>query len=251
MIGAPKKGKDELSRKPTVDSFKIGGKLKGTLKDVANSLSTISFLEIAVESEAVTSAYVESRDINNKPYLFSLMKIKKNEINVVYSIPPTTAPKKRRIDIIRQLLNVLNVINEYYEVDNKTIYNLIEKAVKDVGELVDKKTTAIYVEYDTLKNENAILNKKVRVLEKEVEELRNKQYELKEKSNEVFIKMKKYEDPSDETLRVKILEWIKDHNGSINIPDFVSVYMNKSKIGEKRVEEILNQLVKEGYLSLK
>lgn len=249
MIGAPQKEKLEL--KPTVDSFKIGGKLKGTLKDVAKKLSTISFLEIAVESSAVNSAYVESRDINNKPYLFSLMKIKKEEINVVYSIPRTMAPRKRRIDVIRQLLNILNVIDEYYEVESKTIYNLIERAIKDVGELVDKKTASMYVEYDTMKNESRILNKKLRVFEKEVEELKNTNYDLREKTNTMELKLKEYETPSDETIKVKVQEWLKAHDGRISIPDFVSVYLAGNKMGEARVEKVLNELVTEGYLTVK
>lgn len=253
MIGAPTKEKKELEKRtePGVDSFKIGGKLKGTLKDVANMLSSISFLEVAMESNAVNSAYVESRDINNRPYLFSVMKIKKNEIDVVYSIPPTVAPNKRKIDVIRQLLNMLSVIDKCYEIDHKTTYNLIEKAIKDVGELIDKKSSAIYVEYDTIKNENIILKKKVRILDKEVDKLKSQIYELKEQNNEMILKLKKYDSPSDETVKVRIQEWIKDHKGTINIPDFVSVYLSKSKNGETRVEQLLNELVTAGYLSMK
>lgn len=249
MIGAPNKEKKDL--KPSVDSFKIGGTLKTTLKDVAKKLATISFLEVAAESSAVNSAYVESRDINGKPYLFSLMKIKKDEIGVVYSIPKTMAPRKRRIDVIRQLLNILNVINDSYDVDSKTIYNLLEKAIKDVGELVDKKTASMYVEYDTMKNENKILNKKVRLIESELEEIKSSGYETREKSKIMEMKLKEYETPSDETLKVKAIEWIKSHDGRISIPDFVSVYLGENKMGEARVEKILNELVTEGYLSAK
>ncbi len=251
MIGVPTKEKKELTRKPAVDSFKIGGKLTGSLKNVAKMLSTISFLEVTLESNAINSAYVENRDINGKPYLFSLTKITKDEIEVLYSIPPTIAPKKRRIDVIRQLLNILNIISDEYLVKNKIVYNLIEKAIKDIGELVNKKTAAIYVEYDTLKNENKILKKKTRVSEKEISELKRINYELKDTNNTLALKVQKYETPSDEALKVRLQEWIKDHNGKINIHDFIVVHLKGTNVAESRVEQILNELVTGGHLTVK
>ncbi|MFA5050149.1 MAG: hypothetical protein WC501_04020 [Candidatus Micrarchaeia archaeon] len=248
MIGIPAKEKKEVEKKPMIDSFKVGGKVNTSLKELAEKLSTVSFLEVALETDAVSCAYIESRDISNSPYLFSLIKIKKEEMSVIYSIPPTIAPKKRRMDVIRQFLNILNIINEDYSVDMRVINNLIEKSLKDIEELIDKKTAELYVEYDTLKNENAIISKKQSILEKEVEELKVKNYELREKNERYLLKIKKYENPSDETLRIKIIEWIKDHKGEISIPDFVSVYFKDNESGEQRVEEILDELVKEGYL---
>jgi len=251
IIGSPTKEKKEMINNPSVDSFKVGGKLTGTLKGVASRLASISFLETSIENDAVTSAYVESRDINGKPYLFSLTRIKKNEISIVYSISPTTAPKKRRIDVIRQLLNILTVISDEYTISNKIIYNLVEMAIKDVGKLVDKKTSEIYVEYDTIKTENKILNKKNRVLKEENEKMNRTNYELKEENEKMKRKIKEYETPSDSVLKSRIIEWIKVHNGKINIPKFVSVYMKENLVGEKRVEQILNSLVTEGYVSSK
>ena len=58
--------------------------------------------------------------------------------------------------------------------------------------------------------------------------------------------MQKLEKVSDETLRTKIQEWIVEHNGSINVSEFARVYSTP----ETKVEEILNQLVSEGYLEV-
>ncbi len=249
MIGIPLKEKKEAEKKPMIDSFKVGGKLRTSLKELSERLSAVSFLEVALENDAISCAYIESRDINNNPYLFSLIKIKQDEISIIYSVPKTTAPKKRRMDVIRQFLNILSLISEDYFVDARIVNNLIEKSLKDIEELIDKKTAELYVEYDTLKNENLILSKKLTVLEKEIEELRSKNYELREKNERDEIKIRKYETPSDETLRVKVMEWIKDHRGEISISDFVSVYLKGNDSGEQRVEKILDELTKEGYLS--
>lgn len=233
--------------KPLIDGFKINGQLKGKLETVAKTLAAVSFLEVAPESDAVNVAYVESRDISNKPYLFSLIKIEKDEISVMYSIPRTIAPNKRKLDVIRQFLNILGLIESIYYVDNKSIYNLIEVSVKEVEKLIDKNAAKLYVDYDVLKKESDIMKRKVTMLEQESERLKTINYELKSSNDELTLKLNKYENVSDEVLRVKIQEWIKDHDGKINIPDFCSVY----KTSESKVEEVLNELVTGGYLTAK
>src|SRR4030095_14871865 len=105
---------------PQVDGFKVKGRLlKGKLKDLAVVLRSISFLEIAPEKDLLNIIYVESRDIDKNPYLFSIVKIKEDELEVMYTIPPEIGPKKRRVDVIRYLLNILSLMESYYQVDNK------------------------------------------------------------------------------------------------------------------------------------
>ena len=100
--------KDEIHT-PQVDGFKLKGELKGSIKDIANTLRAITFLEIAPEKDLVNVVYVESRDISRNPHLFSITKIKGNEIEVLYSIPSEISPKKRRVDIVIYLFNILSL----------------------------------------------------------------------------------------------------------------------------------------------
>ncbi len=239
--------KEAGAEKPLIDGFKINGQLKGKLEIIAKTLAAVSFLEVAPESDAINVAYVESRDISNKPYLFSLIKIEKDEISVIYSIPRTIAPNKRKLDVIRQFLNILGLIESNYYIDNKSIYNLIEVSLKEVEKLIDKNAAKLYIDYDVLKKENEIMKRKITMLEQESERLKTINYELKSSNDEFTIKLNKYESISDEALRVKLQEWIKDHDGKINIPDFCSVH----KTSESKVEEILNELVTGGYLTAK
>jgi DNA-binding IscR family transcriptional regulator len=53
--------------------------------------------------------------------------------------------------------------------------------------------------------------------------------------------MEKY---SDSVLAVKIQDWIEEHNGEINLSEFSSVH----GVSEARVEQVLNNLISEGYL---
>jgi DNA-binding IclR family transcriptional regulator len=52
------------------------------------------------------------------------------------------------------------------------------------------------------------------------------------------------ESPSDETLKLKIQEWLEVHHNEINISEFAKTY----KILESRVEQLLNAMVMQGYL---
>lgn len=232
--------------KPTVDGFKLKGKAKGSMKDVGELLRTISFLEVAQEKSAVNVVYVESRDINKKPYLFSIIKITKDEIEVLYSIPPTISPRKRRIDVIRYMLNILSVIDKEYDIENKVLYQLLEDAVKELTDSVTMDYSKLYTAYDSLKKEMIDLRKKTERLSDQVEALTNQNYELKSENDELKVRLEELEQVSDDTLRTKLQEWIIEHNGSINVPEFAKVY----KVNETRVEEILNRLVNEGYLEV-
>lgn len=231
---------------PTVDVFKVKGTKKKDLKEVASALRTVSFLEVAQEKDSVNAAYIESRDINKVPYLFSILKIKDGELELLYSIPPEMAPKKRKLDIIRYLLNILSLIEPYFSVDQKTTYQLIEIAIKEMGEGITMEQSKMFIAYDTLKKELEMLKKRTERISAENEALTNKNYELKEKYDEALLRLKELEGLSDETLKIRVQEWINEHNGEINVFEFCKVY----KVSETRVEEILNKLVNEGCIGL-
>jgi len=243
----PKTGaaKEEV-HPPQVDGFKISGTLKGDLKDLANSLRSISFLGVAGEKDAVNVVYVESRDINKNPYLFSILKIKADEIEVIYSIPPEIAPKKRRMDVLRYLLNLISLIEGTYSIDNKTLYQLIETAVNELSNSVTMDYSKLYTAYDSLKKEVDDYKKKVQRLSEQNQAITTKNYDLKAQNDDLRLRVETLEGLSDDVLRTKLTEWIIEHNGSVTISDFTRMY----KVSDARVEEILNKLVSEGYLAV-
>ncbi|MFH1221979.1 MAG: hypothetical protein V1492_02750 [Candidatus Micrarchaeota archaeon] len=236
--------KPEEVRKPTVDGFKIKGKLKGKIDGIVSILRTITFIELAQEKSAVNIAYIESRDINKNPYLFSITKIKDDEVEVVYSISPEISPTKRRMDVIRYLLNILGLIADEYEVDNKVLYQLIDEAAKKITDSVTTDYSKLYTEYDALKKEVGDMKKKSDRLTEQTEALTGQNYELKAENDELKLRLQQLEKMSDGTLKSKLQEWISEHNGAINLAEFCKLY----GMGETRVEEVLNRLVSEGYL---
>jgi len=240
-------GSKESSHAPQVDGFKINGKLtSGKLKDLAGLLRSISSLEIAPEKDVLNIIYVESRDIDKNPYLFSIVKIKEDGIEVLYTIPTEIGPKKRRVDVIRYLLNILSLVDAYYSVENKTLYQLVEDAIKELAGSVTMDYTKLYTAYDSMKKEVADLKKKVDRFTEQNQALTSQNYELKTQNDDMRLRMQQLEGMSEESLRVKLQEWISEHNGSISITEFAKNY----KLADGRVEELLNKLVSEGYLEV-
>jgi cell division protein FtsB len=230
-----------------VDGFKIKGKfIKGKPKDLATTLRSISFLEVAPEKDALNVIYVESRDIDKNPYLFSIIKITEDELEVLYTIPPEIGPKKRRVDVIRYMLNILSLIEGSYQVDNKTIYQLVENAIKELSGSVTMDYNKLYTAYDQLKKEVDDLKKKVDRLTEQNAALTSQNYELKTQNDDMRLRVTTLEGLSEDALKLKLQEWIADHSNAINISEFTKVY----KVSDARVEEMLNKLVSEGYLEV-
>lgn len=242
----PTMAKAATSKTPQVDSFKISGKRKGTYKEMASALRSVSFLEVAPEKDALNVAYVESRDIDKNPYLFSIAKIEEDGISVIYSIPPNISPTKRRMDVIRYLLNILTLIEKYYLVDNKVLFQLIEKSSTELLESVSVDYSKLYTSFDSLKKQVSDLKKKVDTLTEQSTELTSQNYELKAFNDELLVRLKQLEGLSDDALKAKLQEWVLEHNGEINVIEFAKIH----KVSESRVEEILNELVNEGYLEV-
>ncbi|VVC04608.1 Uncharacterised protein [Candidatus Bilamarchaeum dharawalense] len=245
--GQPPQGLKEEPHPPQVDGFKIKAKLvKGKLKDLVNLLRSISFLEIAPEKDVLNVLYVESRDINKNPYLFSIIKIKEDGLDVLYTIPPEIGPNKRRIDVIKYLLNVLTLIEGSYQLDQKTLYQLVENAIKELTSSVTMDYTKLFTSYDNLKKEVDDYKKRVDRLTEQSQALTSQNYELKTKNDELTLRVKQLEGLSESALRAKLQEWVAEHNGNISINEFAKLY----NVSDARVEEILNKLVNEGYLEV-
>ncbi|MCP4646298.1 MAG: hypothetical protein GY852_01000 [bacterium] len=236
---------EERMPSPKVDGFRMKVKLEGKFSDVARALNSISFLKIAQEKEGVNVAYVESRSIDKTPYLFSMMKFKKNEIEVVYTVPNNVSPTKRKLDVLRYLLNMVTLVEPYYAIDNKVVYQLIEETMRQLEEYTTGDYKTLYKEYDQLKREVENLRRSSLIYRGQVKSLSKENYELKNESDELKVRFEKLHGGiSDSVLSSRVQEWVIDHNGTINIVEFA----RHNRVPEARVEDVLNDLVRQGYL---
>ncbi|MEM3030321.1 MAG: hypothetical protein QXH27_01170 [Candidatus Micrarchaeia archaeon] len=232
---------------PRVDGFRFAAKRKKGVEEVTKALSPLSFLEVAPEGDVVALINVESRDISKNPYSFTLTYLKPESIELMYTIPPGTSPRKRRVDVFRFLLNLLTLLDECYEVDRKEFYQLIDAAFKGVGEYVSSSYDEIFAKYDACRSENEILRKRVESLQSTNDRLGKDNMELKEKNDALALRLRELESYSDDVLMLKIQEWLLEHKNEINIGEFSKVH----KVREQRVEQVLNRMVTEGLLAVR
>ncbi|MEM4272476.1 MAG: hypothetical protein QXH30_02705 [Candidatus Bilamarchaeaceae archaeon] len=236
---------EEALSPPKIDGFRMKVKLKGSFAEVAKALRSVSFLKVAQEKEGVSIAYVESRSIDKTPYLFSIIKFRKHEIEVIYSIPLTIAPTKRKLDVVRYLLNILTIVEPQYEIDNKVVYQLMEETMRQLDDYASADYKKLYKDYDDLKQEVENLRRSSLLYKAQIKSLTKENYELKNENDELKVGFEKLQGAvSEGVLITRLQEWIVDHNGVINIPEFAKNNM----VPEARVEAALDKLVRQGYL---
>jgi hypothetical protein len=230
-----------------VKGFRILAQRAGGVSSLIQELSMLSFLKIvqdANEPEIVIALNVEGRDIQKNPYLFTIVYFRPQTIDILYTLLPGSSPKKRKLDVIRQSLNILTMTSSTYRIDLKYLYQMVEGAISDMNEFVSSDYDRLFSQYDSLKSETDLMKKRVKDLSDAHSTLSKENYDLKVKNDELTLKVRGLETYSDSVLGMKIQEWIAEHNGEMNLAEFSHVHT----VPESRVEQLLNKLISEGYL---
>lgn len=246
---APAQGKppEEKLEAPVVEGIKIPGKRIKQAADLESALSTLSFLRTATERESVAVLNVESRDIKRNPYLFSIIYLKPDFVEMVYSIVPGTSARKRKIEVLRHLLNILSVISGAYELDYKYLYQNLQSALKDLTEFASSDYNDIFAKYDSLQRDATEARRKLELIESSNAKISKDLIEARSENDELTLRVKQLEAYSNEALMVKIQDWLDLHRNEISVTEFAKQY----GVLESRVESILNEMVIRGYLELR
>lgn len=237
--------KQEEAVPPKVSGLSLECKRLSSSREIFESLSSLSFLELLQEEDAVVAINVESRDIRRSPYLFSICYFRPLKIEIIYTYTAGMSPKKRRLDILRYLLNLLTMTSSHHEIDMRQAYQLLEDAVSEMNEYVTSDYDKLYSVYDNMKNEITTMQKKLAELREANALLSKENYDLKLVRDELQLKVSAAQAMSDDVLAAKIQEWVSEHDSEINITEFSKIF----NVPETRVEQMLNRLVSEGYLS--
>jgi hypothetical protein len=238
---------EKTIQKPEVRGFRINAKRVSRAEDLIKQLSQISFISYTIDpndSKTIIALNVEARDISNNPYNFSIIYFKPNEIDVIYTITPKKSSKLRKLEVLSYVLNILSFCADIYSIKIEQLAQITENILLDATEYFSMDYQELYTKYDRLKEENEGLNKKIKMVEDSKKELENEVYTLKNKMQELNAKLQGLEKYSDDVLALKIQEWIAEHNGEFNLAEFAKIY----NVPETRVEQILNNLIAEGYL---
>jgi hypothetical protein len=241
----PEKGEAVLE--PLVEGFRIEARRIKDIDEIIAALSPLQFLNIVKTQNGVVLVNIERRDIRKEPYLFSIIYLNPDNLEVVYSYVPDVSPKKRRLEIIRYLLNVTTLLENVYFINHIQLYQVIDSILSRLFEYTASTYDELFSRYDALKEEVERLRRVVKEFQEANEKLGKSNIEYKEKENDLLLRIKELETYSDDMLMNKIQSWLSEHGYEINIADFARV----NKVSEGRVEQVLNKMVREGYVTLK
>ncbi|NYZ75753.1 hypothetical protein H0N98_00700 [Candidatus Micrarchaeota archaeon] len=235
--------KDEVPA-PQIAGFRLPARRIKDLSEITSALSLLSSIQLAVEQDYVAALNVESRDIKKNPYLFSTVYFRPSEIEIVYTIVPGISKRKRSIEVLKHFLNILTLIGHNYEIDHKQFYQIVRNYLTEITEFATSTYDEIYAKYDVLNGESLSFQRKIENLNASLAKVTKETIELKARNDELVLRLKELESISDDTLKVKIQEWLELHNNEINITEFAKVY----NVLESRVEHLLNAMVTQGNL---
>ncbi len=241
-----KEASDEI-RQPRADGFRVRGEMLKGLDEIAGVMASVKFLSVIPQGDALAVLNIESRDIQKNPYLFSVMYVRRDGIEVMYTYTPGMSPKKRKIDVIRFFLNITTLLEGAYNVDYGQVYQLIEETLKEISDYISSSYDEVYAKYDAVFNENKLLNKKIIDLRNTNDKLGKENIELKSKIDELTLRVREAEAYSDEVLMGKIQQWLREHKNEINVFEFSRIF----KVSEARIEQVLNKMVNEGILEVR
>ena len=236
--------KKEEIKDPTVDGFSISARRKKDIAEIVSLLSPLRFLQMTPMGDTLELIHIENRDISQNPYLFSLVHLRPESIEINYTISPGMSPSKRRVSILRYFINLVSLLENAYDIDHVVLLQIIESSLKDLTEYVSATYDDLYASYDSLKTEHELMRKKLAGLQSSNDLVGIENMELKSTNDSLVLKVRELEAYSDEVLMLKIQEWLSDHNNEVNVGEFARIH----KVGEQRVEAVLNKMVQGGLL---
>ncbi|MEM0094828.1 MAG: hypothetical protein QXF41_00590 [Candidatus Micrarchaeaceae archaeon] len=232
---------------PKVEELAIAGKLTGTLEQLREKLSSLPFYSIKLDADSLTMLRVESRNIRKEPFLFYIITFRPEGISVVYSVAQDTSEKIRKVTIIRNLMSVLSIANEYYKVDETKLFQYVDSGIDELLNSLSESYSSIFNKYDALLSEYRELKRQNLELSASNRNLTIQASQLSDENKKLTAELNALKTFSDESLMAMIEDWIIAHNNSIDINDFSSNY----KVPQPRVEQILDKMVSLGYIELK
>jgi hypothetical protein len=180
----------ETVLEPLVEGFRIEARRIKDVDDIISALSPLQFLNIIKTQNSVVLVNVERRDIRKEPYLFSIIYLNPSSLEVVYSYVPDISPKKRRLEIVRYLLNVTTLLENVYFINHVQLYQVIDSILSRLFEYTASTYDEIFSRYDALKEEVERLRKVVKELQEANEKLSKANMNYKDNENDLLLRIK-------------------------------------------------------------
>ncbi len=232
---------------PNVDMFSFNGTMKGSFDDLSRRLSTLQNFSLKKIPNGIMLYYVESRDIQKRPFLFQIIKFSNSNVEVDYSILKDSSEKLRKLHVLRGFIGIISLITDIFIIDNVSLFQYIDSAIDDTVSSLSKSYSVLFNNYDSLLAEYREMRRLNVELSSSNKNLTVESARLNTENEQLKGRLKELENYSDESLMVIVQDWIESHDNTIDINEFSKTY----KVVQPRVEQILNKMVTSGYIEAK
>ncbi len=223
--------------------IEIKAKAKTSLEQLREELLRLGKGKVASTSNVIYYLLEEKVGPDGRPLAFTIIEFSANGITIRYTLNEEPV-YLRKWEVLKAVMPILSLSTKYYELDMSSLIEVIDSLIEELKGIVKNDVKAVERENAKLRIRIKRLEERLRNCSQEIKGLLEKIYLKEREMEELKARVKKCETLSDEVLKEKILEWIKDNNGSIDVGEFSRFY----GVPESRVESTLVELVKEGYL---
>ncbi|MCX8162972.1 MAG: hypothetical protein N3D10_00250 [Candidatus Micrarchaeota archaeon] len=208
----------------------------------AKSLANLGFSKISQTNTDLTLYYTLAEDAHGAEYESIRIKITKNSLELEILGEPKNFVK-RKLEGLKLSLLVISILKE--EEQYSKLFAAVVSLIEEATALIDFKSILVLEENNKLKEENNNLNKKLQIALAEKENLTKQLMQHSIKISELNTRLQKLLEIPDEVIQDELLEWLKAHNGEINISEFCIRY----SCNPQRALENLDKLAKMGKIS--
>ena len=224
--------------------IKISTKRKKTLKPLLPKLGGLGFTRLSYSEDKLVIEKIESEDLSGKPYLFYSAELARNGITVKYTVPSMKTKLARTTDMGIMMMNLFLLLRDHYEIPLHAIYPFYFPLLRSLAEALESAKLETFSQLTELQTKYHSLDKKYKDIIRSSEQNARILVEMERGNEELKDKISKLEGFGDEVLQERLFEWLKTHDGEIDVFEFSKI--NGIPLG--RIEEGLDLLIKNGYI---
>ncbi|MFH0737945.1 MAG: hypothetical protein V1827_04605 [Candidatus Micrarchaeota archaeon] len=226
------------------EKINVPGKQKKPLKNLASLLSGLGFTRITYTKNGLSVEKIKGADLQGKPYLEYRVEFGPESIDFLYSFSAKRSRIARLLDLMPTFLNILQVAEDYYDVRPTGIFMHINALLGETSKIIDRDALEFSTQLSEMQVRYADITAKYEDLVRSGEGNTRLLLECERKRDELQNKLTKLAGMGDDLLKETLYNWIKLHNGTIDVREFSKA----NSVAVTRAEEGLNMLIREGYI---
>ncbi|MEW6748421.1 MAG: hypothetical protein AB1295_01795 [Candidatus Micrarchaeota archaeon] len=226
------------------EKITIAAQQKKPLKSLASLLSGLGFTRITYAKNVLTVEKIKGADLRGQPYLEYRVEFGPEAIDFLYSFSAKRSKVARLLDLMPTFLNILQVAEEYYDVKPTGIFTHINTLLSETSKIVGRDALEFSTQLSELQSKYTDMSAKYDDLVRSGEANTRLLLECERKRDELQKKLTQLSGMGDDLLKEGLYNWIKLHNGTIDIREFSKA----NSVAVTRAEEGLNMLIREGYI---